>query len=198
MNEKLDFEIKMAKSAYDRANAESQKYYDLIFRTINIYIVFFSTATVFALDMTKVDLFAYQVIFLVVIPLLTYIFSLFYCYYIYAVAKVGYFMAEREKDIEKLCKENHLEMQYSGWELYARTNRNNSVLPYASIIVLQIIVPIGSSLIGLRKGSVIFFQNNYINIAIIVMLVMAFIGYLVCLILLIHDTLKMNNGKMES
>lgn len=192
MSSDLDSEIILVKSEYDHAYLESQKYYDLIFRTINIYIAFFTTVTVFALDGNKVDEYAKQLIFLIIIPVITYIFGLFYCYYIFAVAKVAYFMTNCEIRIQNLGYAHYGHTVYEGWELFALKNRKGSKIPYTIMIAFQAMVSIGSSFMGGINGHIIIFQSQVGVTALVIILILFLVAYVLGITRFIDDIESVN------
>lgn len=168
-----DKEVLQANTEYQHAYKESTKYYELLFKTINTYIVFLTSITIFGINGDiiieilggiKVGPYndAEEVVFFFLIPFMTYIFGLFYCYYIFAISKIALFMSKCEQKIQFLSYLANSNLVYEGWESFARKNRMDSKVPYMAMVGLQLLIPLLSIMYGIWHKDVSTLLSNKI------------------------------------
>ena len=151
-------DINLIFEEYKIVNAGSDHYFDYMYRNLSMAILFFTTAFLFALS-KDIEYFALILVFLYIIPIFGYIFGLLYFYCISALAKLGY---------NAVCIEKELKgVGISGYVKENKKYKVGYVLSYGTSLVLYIVVPLISLIIGRgyidgNKNSSLFFHENIV------------------------------------
>ncbi|MDR1060367.1 MAG: hypothetical protein LBL83_03945, partial [Clostridiales bacterium] len=144
-------QIEIVMKEYNQYCTESNRYFDYLYRTINFFIVAIAAIIVFGLK--DAQGFAYQVVFLFIIPVIVYIFGLFYLYNGLAIAKLSLMQIKCELRIRKLCMVAYNKKLFYGWILSIKNKRDGFLLPYGTLLMLFMLFPVISICLSLREGS---------------------------------------------
>jgi hypothetical protein len=188
----------------------SSKYLQHIYNGLSIYLV--AMVSCFSFNLNIEDIFNYRLIYVFILPILTYVFGLFYCYNGYAIASHGLFQMYCELKIRILIAYHMPDIQvdpFYGWNLYKLSNTDEKikfpvlkstnilVLPYGTCLVLFLLTPAITILVGCRRGWHLDWTNsNVISYVLISMVFYAiYLGFMLVLIQKNYIILskKMNN-----
>lgn len=134
---------------YNEANVGSARYFDNLYRTIQAYLI--AIVALVILPLEKVDGAIYVFLFLLLIPCLTYIFGLFYCYNGYAIAKIACFQKQCEGKLRILSTLKYKSNVYYGWTYFVAKKKDSFILAYGTFLVFFLLIPIACIVLGLLK-----------------------------------------------
>lgn len=157
-------ELELALEECKMAENTSSRYFGYLYTGINITLVFWSTLLVFVFRENIQPLY-FQISTFYLLPLITYILGLMYCYNSCVLAKLGVFQIERELTLKQLNLKCNGSRSYSGWVTFAKKHDGGFILAYGTILALYILFPVFCFFIGIiNNDSTVHFQytDNYI------------------------------------
>jgi hypothetical protein len=164
----------------------SAKYLQYIYNGLSIYLI--AMVSCFSLNLNIEDIFNYRLIYIFILPILTYVFGLFYSYNGYAIASHGLFQMYCELKIRILLACHIPDIQvdtFCGWNLYKLRNTDEKIkfpilksiniliLPYGTCLVLFLLTPAITILVGCRRGWRLDWTNS--NVISYVLISMVFL-----------------------
>jgi hypothetical protein len=125
---------------YEIATDGSSKYFGYMYQTINVFAI--TVMAIVAIAFSKeVTPMLNKFLFQFCIPLIGYIFGLFYAYNSYAIAKIGTFQKICEEKIKILSKEITRSNAYLGWTYYVAKKPDSFILPYGTLLAFFLLMP---------------------------------------------------------
>ncbi len=180
-------------SEYDDANRRADKYFDFMYKTVQIFFAAIMTIIVFALKDTEGLM--YQLLLLLIIPIIIYVFGLFYCYNNYAISKLSFFQKICEYKIKILSNLINGMNAYLGWTYFVAKKKDAFILPYGTLLAFFIVLPIGCILLSFfdLKSEVflMLWPVEAIKQALLILSTVCYLIYIIFLCVIIYQLNKM-------
>ena len=180
--------LEMLIAEYQFGEEVGGKYFSYMYSILNFTLVFYGAILAIFRDLF-VDPQS-SVLFVLVItyllPVVTYILGLFYAYNAVAISRQGYFMIRIESDIIRLNKQFGFKYPLHGWDIFAKNYPSGFLLPYGTMLMFYIIMPIAMfafSIIIIDVETLFSLFNFYLFIciipAILLLVYLIFMTYLI-------------------
>jgi hypothetical protein len=139
IDELLEKQIGIILEEYKISCNGTDKYFDYLYRTIQFFLM--ALAAIFVYSLKEAAGFAYEFLFMLIVPMIGYIFGLFYCYNGYSIAKHALFQKECEEKIKILTKIAYRNNGFRGWTHFVTQKRDGFLLPYGTLLMFFVLMP---------------------------------------------------------
>lgn len=183
--------LELCVDEYKLIQATSEKYFDYMYRTLNLYLLFLSAVLVFGLSQDSQLVFS--AIFCYLIPVFSMIFGLLFCYNSCALAKIGYIGIVQERTMRKLCKSENQQCNMAGWITFAKQFHGGwYILSYGTILMLYFLIPLASICYALFFNGMVNIGINHLfaNIFLSILPFLFYLIYLVFMLFIISSILQ--------
>lgn len=180
----LSQQLKLLIDQYNGSVKDTSKYFDYMYRTVGFFITGITAIMVYAIGSAYG--FAYQFVFIFAIPILTYIFGLFYCYNALAILKCNYYEKVAEVQIKAIWFLKYHNLMFFSRTEYYELNRRGYLITYGTLLMLFIVFPAVCIWLGYNHlYKVLLFPFTTLNDPYLIISLLCYCIYMVFIVILI-------------
>jgi len=188
--ESWEKQIDIINEEYRHSISITDKYFDYMYRTIGFFVASMAALVVYSLkEATGLQ---YIIIFSLVLPAVSYIFGLFYCYNGLAIAKCAYFQKICELKLRVLLPHCYGISSFYGWKHFTDNNREGFLLPYGTLLMFFLVFPAANIFLSynnLSIGAIQLLPSSFNTL--LILGIISYLIYFVFVFRLIYLTIKM-------
>ena len=182
------------------------KYFSYMYSCINYTFLFYGAAilvfyNIITSNTGGSDSIAYFALFYYLLPISTYVFGLFYAYNAVAISRQGYHMVQIENDIIRLSREMEFTYLLHGWDINSRKLPSGFILPYGTMLIFYLSVPVAFLIFGDIFVTFEFFPSRPLASTFITIVSRAFLaiywGFMLYLIICMFKIKKRYNFEIN-